>query len=84
MPIFNKRNHTETTFCVYCKYFDAKLLSFFRQVVQENSVWSALNFFYVAVMFHIYHIWKVEHKSIKDSGYVLKGNFERRICIEIC
>ena len=24
-------------------------------------------------MFHIYHIWKVEHKTIKDSGYVLKG-----------
>ena len=46
---------------------------FFRQIVQENSVWSALNFFYVAIMFHIYHIWKVEHKTIKDSGYVLKG-----------
>lgn len=43
-----------------------------RQIVQENSVWSALNFFYVAIMYHIYHIWKVEHKSIKDSGYVLK------------
>lgn len=43
-----------------------------RQIVQENSVWSALNFFYVAVLFHIFKIWKNEHKTIKDSGYVLK------------
>lgn len=43
-----------------------------RQIVQENSVWSALNYFYVAVLFHIYKIWKNEHKTIKDSGYVLK------------
>ena len=44
-----------------------------RQIIQENSVWSAVNFFYVAVMFHIYKIWKTEFKTIKDSGYVLKG-----------
>merc|ERR1719510_400101 len=43
-----------------------------RQIIHENSVWSSLNFFYVAVMFHIYRIWKTEHKTIKDSGYVLK------------
>ena len=47
---------------------------YFRQIIQENSVWSALNFFYVSIMFHIYKIWKDEHKTIKDSGYVLKGN----------
>jgi len=45
-----------------------------RQIIQENSVWSALNFFYVAVMFHIYKIWKSEYKTIKDSGYVLKDS----------
>ena len=45
-----------------------------RQVEQENSIWSALNFFYVATLFHIYKIWKNEYKTIKDSGYVLKGN----------
>jgi len=45
-----------------------------RQIIQENSVWSALNFFYVAVMYHIYKIWKTEYKTIKDSGYVLKDS----------
>ena len=45
-----------------------------RHIIQENSVWSALNFFYVAVMFHVFKIWKHEYKTIKDSGYVLKGN----------
>ena len=49
------------------------LCTYFRQIIQENSVWSALNFFYVAVMYHIYKIWKTEYKTIKDSGYVLKG-----------
>ena len=44
-----------------------------RQVEQENSIWSALNFFYVTTLFHIYKIWKNEYKTIKDSGYVLKG-----------
>ena len=44
-----------------------------RMIILESSVWSAFNFFYVAVMFHIYKIWKTEHKTIKDSGYVLKG-----------
>ena len=43
-----------------------------RQSHLENSVWSALNFFYVAILFHIYTVWKNEYKSIKDSGYVLK------------
>ena len=50
-----------------------------RQIIQENSVWSALNFFYVAVMFHIYKIWKSDYKTIKDSGYVLKGLLLRTI-----
>lgn len=43
-----------------------------KQCQQENSVWSALNYFYVAVMYHVYHVWKTQHKTIKDSGYVLK------------
>ena len=45
-----------------------------RQIQLENSIWSALNFFYVAILFHIYKVWKNEYKTIKDSGYVLKGN----------
>lgn len=43
-----------------------------RQIQLENSIWSALNFFYVAILFHIYKVWKNEYKTIKDSGYVLK------------
>merc|ERR1712107_698611 len=43
-----------------------------RQIEQENSIWSALNYFYVAILFHIYMVWKTQYKTIKDSGYVLK------------
>lgn len=38
-----------------------------------DSVWEAFNRFYVAVMFHIYDVWKTQNKTIVDSGYVLKG-----------
>ena len=71
--------------CTRCYYifplnseFNLCSFSYFRQIIQENSVWSALNFFYVAVLFQIYKIWKTEYKTIKDSGYVLKGKLYRQ------
>ena len=37
-----------------------------KQSVRENSVWSAVNYFYVAVMFHIY---KVQYHSMPSRGH---------------
>ena len=39
---------------------------------EEGDVWTTFNFFYAAIIFHIYHIWKTQHKTITDSGFVLK------------
>ncbi|KAK7021789.1 ELMO domain-containing protein 3 [Halocaridina rubra] len=38
----------------------------------RSNVRHVLNEFYVAVMFHIYYIWKTECKTIKDSGFLIK------------
>jgi len=43
-----------------------------RYCNQEDDLWQAFNFFYVAIMYHIYHIWKTKNKTIQDSGYVLQ------------
>ena len=51
----------------------------YRQCNQEDDVWQAFNFFYVAVMYHIYHIWKTKNKTIQDSGYVLQGEYYQTI-----
>ena len=40
----------------------------------DGSAWLALNTFYAALMLHIYKIWKTQNKTIKDSGFVLKGD----------
>ena len=43
-----------------------------REEVEGHSAWSAVNEFYASLMLHIFNVWKT-HKTIKDSGYVLKG-----------
>lgn len=39
---------------------------------EEGDVWTTFNFFYAAIIYHIYHIWKSQRKTITDSGFVLK------------
>ena len=39
----------------------------------DDNVWSTINYLYAAVMYHIYHVWKTQHKTISNSGFVLKG-----------
>jgi len=43
-----------------------------RQCQSDDNVWSSINYLYAAVMYHIYHIWKTQHKTISSSGFVLK------------
>ena len=49
------------------------LNSKYRQCNQDDDLWQTFNFFYAAIMYHIFHIWKTRNKTIQDSGYVLQG-----------
>lgn len=46
----------------------------FRECNERLQVIEVLNEFYVAVFFHLLNIWTSQHKTIKDSGFVLKGD----------
>ncbi|XP_067857221.1 ELMO domain-containing protein 3 [Heptranchias perlo] len=39
---------------------------------RRQQVIGVLNDFYVAAFLHLYQIWKTQHKTISDSGFVLK------------
>lgn len=43
-----------------------------RFLTLEDDVWTTVNFFYCALLFHVYHIWKSQHKTISSSGFVLQ------------
>lgn len=38
----------------------------------EDDVWNTVNFFYCSLMFHVFHIWKTQHKTISSCGFVLQ------------
>jgi len=38
----------------------------------EDEVWTTVNFFYCSLLYHVYHIWKSQHKTISSSGFVLQ------------
>jgi len=38
----------------------------------DDDCWASFNYLYAAIMFHIYYIWKSQHKTISSSGFVLK------------
>jgi hypothetical protein len=44
-----------------------------RECNHQQLVVQVVNQFYVAVFHHTLHVWTSQHKTIKDSGYVLKG-----------
>lgn len=50
------------------------VLSCFRECNHQQLVVQVVNQFYVAVFYHTLHIWTSQHKTIRDSGYVLKGS----------
>lgn len=43
-----------------------------RYLTLEDDVWTTVNFFYCALLYHVYHIWKSQHKTISSSGFVLQ------------
>ncbi|XP_076038904.1 ELMO domain-containing protein 3-like isoform X2 [Oratosquilla oratoria] len=43
-----------------------------KECNSRGNVRHVLNEFFSAIMFHIYWIWKTEHKTIKDSGFLIK------------
>lgn len=43
-----------------------------KQILKDNDVWLSFNFLFCSVLHHIYHIWKTQHKTISNSGFVLK------------
>ena len=44
-----------------------------RECNSRGNVRHVSNEFFAAVMFHIFWIWKTEKKTIKDSGFLIKG-----------
>ncbi|XP_070539889.1 ELMO domain-containing protein 3-like isoform X2 [Ptychodera flava] len=43
-----------------------------KECNRRQQVFGVINDFYVGIYLHLYLIWKKQHKTIKDSGYVLK------------
>ncbi|XP_032869985.1 ELMO domain-containing protein 3 isoform X1 [Amblyraja radiata] len=43
-----------------------------KECNRRQQVIAVLNDFYVAAFLHLYQIWKTQHKTISDSGFVLK------------
>ncbi|XP_071828371.1 ELMO domain-containing protein 3-like isoform X2 [Apostichopus japonicus] len=43
-----------------------------RECNSRKQVFAVLNDFYASVFYHMYTIWKQQHKTISDSGLVLK------------
>ncbi|KAJ9580747.1 hypothetical protein L9F63_024073 [Diploptera punctata] len=43
-----------------------------RECNHNHLVIDVVNQFYAAVFYHTLHIWMTQHKTIRDSGYVLK------------
>nr|XP_002132184.1 ELMO domain-containing protein 3 [Ciona intestinalis] len=39
---------------------------------KRKQVVAVMNDFYLAIFWHFYHVWKTQHKTMKDSGHVLK------------
>jgi len=39
---------------------------------KDEDCWGKFNSLYAGLMYHIYHIWKTQHKTISNSGFVLK------------
>uniref|UniRef100_A0A7M4FZF5 ELMO domain containing 3 n=1 Tax=Crocodylus porosus TaxID=8502 RepID=A0A7M4FZF5_CROPO len=46
-----------------------------RECNRRHQVIAVLNDLYVAMFLHLYYTWKTQHKTISDSGFVLKGTF---------
>ncbi|XP_068130858.1 ELMO domain-containing protein 3 isoform X2 [Hyperolius riggenbachi] len=43
-----------------------------RECNRRQQVFAVLNDLYVAIFYHLYHVWKTQNKTISDSGFVLK------------
>ncbi|KAI8479785.1 ELMO domain-containing protein 3 [Branchiostoma belcheri] len=46
-----------------------------KECNRRQQIIAVINDFYVATFFHLYQIWKSQHKTIADSGYVIQGDF---------
>ncbi|XP_018016715.1 uncharacterized protein LOC108673401 isoform X2 [Hyalella azteca] len=58
-----------------------------KECNSRGNVRLVVNEFFAAVLYHIYHIWRTERKSITDSGYLIKdaeayckSNVSRVLC----
>ncbi|XP_047113426.1 ELMO domain-containing protein 3-like [Schistocerca piceifrons] len=43
-----------------------------RECNERQQVFDVVNEFYAAIFFHLLQVWTTQHKTIKDSGFVLK------------
>lgn len=47
----------------------------FRECNRRQQVIAVLNDLYAAAFLQLYRVWKWQHKTIVDSGFLLKGLF---------
>ena len=47
-----------------------------RECNIRHSVFDVINLFYATVMNYTYTVWTSQNKTIKDSGFLLKGKKE--------
>ena len=73
--IFDSNNRYEILSC-YCinDLFTITIFQLNRECNSRGNVRHVLNEFFTAVLFHIYLIWRTQNMTIKDSGFLIKGN----------
>ena len=47
----------------------------YRESNKAKDLLNTFNDFYVGTYYRLYTVWKSGHKTIADTGYVMKGNF---------
>lgn len=80
MEFFRLSLHEEQNypFCVMSFNVTRIILEMFREerlnreINKANEVIPVMNRFYVALFYHIFNIWKTQHKTMKESGHVMQ------------
>lgn len=56
----------------YCATFEWFQFFFYRPCNRRRQVLNVFVEFYAAIFVHVYQVWKHQHKTISDSGFVLR------------
>ena len=65
-------HHSLSVFCQLCELLLWLCCPRCRECNQHHQVMRIFNNYYVAIFNHVYYIWKHQHKTISQSGFVLQ------------